>query len=598
MKSIRFQTKLIITYTFFIIILIICLGTGFYIYNIELIKQKEQDNLEQLVDKTLDQLDNAIKEMDDIAIQVIFENDIKQGLIDLNYTDNLQTIQTIQKQITNTLQKIASLKLTANQKVYRITVFNKIGYIFSTKSHNILADKMENNVLNQPWIEEVRGKQGKKYIHTPHNDYWIKDNEKRVFSLIRLIRDPKNEIGIVEIQQDYYVLEDICNIKNDNQLITLILDENNELIYKNKDISAKQINNYIQLIEQNKVYNEEQLISYKTSDYTNCTVIMLQDIKQLIEPIKASRNITMLIGIVIIIISILFIYIFSIKLTKPINRLTKKMNKMDLNNLTQPISAESDYYEIQMLTNAFQQMRERLDEAIKQVYYFKTLQLKTHFDMLQTQINPHFLYNTIGVIANMGYEAEQYDISDACRRLIQMLRYTSSINEEFSTINEEILNTQNYLGLMKIRYEHRLEYTIEIDEKLNKITIPKMIMQPLVENVFQHAFQNDMRKKMKVKIIGKTKGTTWEINILDNGTGFAKDILNHLSQKIDNYKEQIVNGKDIERLSIGGMGILNIFARLHLFFNGEMIFKINNLNEGAMITLGGYLANEIKEEII
>ena len=106
---------------------------------------------------------------------------------------------------------------------------------------------------------------------------------------------------------------------------------------------------------------------------------------------------------------------------------------------------------------------------------------------LQAQINPHFLYNTLNVIGIMGTESHNPDIYDACRRLSSLMRYAiADKNGRNSIIGWEIENITDYLELMKLRFEHRVEYQVFCEEMLKNTEIPRLIFQPFVENVFEH----------------------------------------------------------------------------------------------------------------
>jgi two-component system sensor histidine kinase YesM len=172
-----------------------------------------------------------------------------------------------------------------------------------------------------------------------------------------------------------------------------------------------------------------------------------------------------------------------------------------------------------------------------------------------------------------------------------MLRYSNDINAKESTIKDEVEHTLNYLKLMKIRYEYRLDYSINIDKRLYDVKIPKLIFQPLVENSIQHGYKHVEVSTMKIDITGKIIGDRFEIIISDNGSGFEKEVLDKLNTDLETYKDRILSHSDLDALTMGGMGVLSTFARLLIFYKDEFMYKIQNNNTGMSIIFSGHISD-------
>ncbi|HBE76727.1 MAG TPA: hypothetical protein DDW65_02935 [Firmicutes bacterium] len=315
-------------------------------------------------------------------------------------------------------------------------------------------------------------------------------------------------------------------------------------------------------------------------------------------PLLVIRNITIFIGVGIIFITLFFFFILAKKLTTPLRELKRTMEDITISNLPEPMPIKHENNEIEALNQAFRQMRDRLNQAIEREFKSQSLQMKAHFDALQAQINPHFLYNMLTILGNMGDEAGQNEISLICLNLSKILRYSTSTGKAWASLQEEINHTSNYLSLMKRRFEHRLDYQIDIDEAIMDFPIPKLTIQPLVENSITHGFENSP-DPMKIIIKGGFIENGWQISIMDNGSGFAGDILENLKEKIHYYSTNLISDqKDIE-LSIGGMGLISTFARLFLLYGNELRFELKNMeNGGACINIGGSLDKIGKEGIL
>lgn len=605
-RQMKFQTRLMLTYSLFISILLFILGVSFYLYNSHLFEQNTQNNLSQLAVKTSEQLDACIKEMDNLSVEVIADKDISNALVDLSISNSTYTEADFMR-LSDNLAKAVALKTISKSNIYRVSIFNKKGYFISSSPYDERSDSILDHIKNLTWVKSARISNGSKFLVLPHKDDWVSNNPPLVFSLVRLIKDPGYEIGIVEIQQKIEKLGEITSIKGSSSINVMILNEMGQVVYSNGDDSPETVNCYIDVISSgenqtlqttNPDSKVSELLSYKFSNYTNWTVIISQNKADLISPLVFMKNMTFIIGFSIIVITLFSFYLSAKKLTRPLRELRGTIEQMNIDTLPGQMPIRHENNEIQALNISFQKMRERLNIAIEQEIQARELQIKAHFDALQAQINPHFLYNSLGVIANMGDEAECSEISVTCRSLAKMLRYSISNQKAEATLNEEVENAANYLNLMKKRYEHRFSYDIELDEAIANIIIPKLTIQPLVENSLSHGFDN-YSGTMKTVIKCSMEQSNWQVQVTDNGSGFEQEMLENLQDKIDQYSKNFFSRGQSLELSIGGMGLISTFARLKMLFGDTLKFELkNNMDGGACITISGPLPNvEAKEEV-
>lgn len=602
-RKISFQKRLMLSYSFFTTLLLAALCIIFYLYNANLFEKNSESSLTQVVFKTSQQLDLTINEMDKLSISVMSDENFINSLIDLS---DSRSQESDDLRILNTALVVKVKAIYKDNTIYRASVFNTKGDFFSSGLYDELDKSIGSKIKSLPWLEEARKRNGTKFLLPPFTDIWSSKEVKNVFSLVRIIRDPSDEIGFMEIQQDAGKLKDICDIKGENSLKILVVDEQGNRVYSNSESNDPDISYYSSIVKANKslsVINAvspkgiSEIISFEHSDYTGWTVMAIQNKAELFSGLTMLRNIIMFLGIGIILITLLFFYIFSKQLTSPLKQLRKTMEDINIDNLPERIPVRHENDEIQALNTAFQRMRTRLNQAIEHELQSRSLQMKAQFDALQAQINPHFLYNMLGVIANMGEEAEQDRIATTCRSLAKMLRYSTSSKKAHASIGEEIEHLSNYMSLMKKRFEQRIEYTIKIDERMLDILLPKLTIQPLVENSISHGFEN-CPDTMKITVVGTLSEDTWQIVITDNGSGFNPNTLDDIKEKIRSYSEVFFSSEQNIELSIGGMGIISTFARLQLLYGKDIRFEITNLECGGASTVisGPILKNNSKEE--
>lgn len=599
-----FQKRLMLRYSFFTIFLLLALCISFYLYNTYLFEKNSEESLNQVVFKTSQQLDLAVNEMDKLSISVMSDEDFINALTDLS---NSRTQESNDMRILNNAL-MYKVKAIYKDNVYRVSVFNSSGDFFSSIPYDDLdnSNNIAGKIQNLEWIEEARKRNGNKLLLLPFADNWPVRTKKNVFSLVRLIRNPGNEVGFMEIQQDAEKLKDICDIKSDNNLKVLIIDDQGKLVFANKNTEEPEIVHYNNIVKANKNLSAiesqspggiAEFISFEHSDYTGWTVMVIQNKKQLFGALAMVRNITILLGSGIIFLTLLFFYFFSRQLTGPLKQLKRTMEDINMDNLPEKMPVHHENDEIQALNTAFQRMRTRLNQAIEHEFQSRALQSRAQFDALQAQINPHFLYNMLSVLANMGEEAKPDEISAACCSLANMLRYSTSSKKAHASLREEIEHLSNYLSLMKTRYEHELEYTIKVDERMQDIPFPRLTIQPIVENSISHGFEN-CSHTMKIDVVGTLTEDSWQIVIKDNGTGFDPDTLKSIKNKIKSFTQLVFSSEQNIELSIGGMGLISSYTRLLLLYGGDILFEITNPGGGgASVLLSGPITrNNPKEE--
>lgn len=294
-------------------------------------------------------------------------------------------------------------------------------------------------------------------------------------------------------------------------------------------------------------------------------------------------------ALIIMIPALLVITMASFGLTRSMTRLTKKVRQISpdvlhlsapecVKILTETVTSPADH-ETYMLENAYNDMMLRLRESTLHELTLRESTLQAQLNALQAQINPHFIYNTLNIISAKSMESGNFDVIEICDQFASMLRYSTDTRRRAATLADEIENVRNYLLLAKARYEENLEFVIDVPEELQAVNIPKLTLQPLVENALNHGYdgRNVLRR---LSITGQADEGEILLRIRDNGTGFSPEMLSALQKRI----AEIYDGKgSIEDLG-GHLGVLNTCLRIYYHSNGRMRMTIENDN-GAVVTL-------------
>ena len=237
-----------------------------------------------------------------------------------------------------------------------------------------------------------------------------------------------------------------------------------------------------------------------------------------------------------------------------------------------------------MLEEAYSAMMKKLHESINLLIDSRLNEQRASYLALQSQISPHFLYNTIANISACAYENGVYKIVDICDKLCGLMRYAMDYTDELSTINTELEYTRNYLELMKARYEDCFLYKLSYSDACSDVHIPRLITQTVIENCFKHAFRHTATPWI-IFVTAYTEDDWWLIDIHYNGHGLPQEQLHSILQESEQIYHDIAHG--LTHLNQGGLGLLNSITRLRLFCCNEIKFDIFTNDEGLNVTRFG-----------
>jgi two-component system sensor histidine kinase YesM len=394
----------------------------------------------------------------------------------------------------------------------------------------------------------------------------------------------------------------------DSSIGIYIINPDGQSIYPYRGASSPEGKNYYHLIKEDglsmlkthSITNSEsavkQAMTYTVSKFTGWTIIVVQSQSVILKSVNQFARLFALLSLLVIVITLVVSYLVSKNVTTPLKKLRNNIKSMELTDLStnsQVFQLNGRQYvdEIEKLHYAFMEMNRKLGISLNEILTSKNEELNAKMLALQSQMNPHFLYNNLATISVMAEEEMNKQIVSLCGDISFMLRYISTEDRDGVKLQAEIEYTQKYLESMKIRYESDLNYDFEIEEGMRDVIVPKLIVQPLVENSIKFSLEN--LPPWRILITGKITDGKWIITVSDKGTGFDQTEL----QRIERYKEEFKQLTSMPDLKIGGMGLQNIYLRLRLLYKDSTIFEAENLPEGgASVTIGGDIDVPGKEE--
>ncbi|MGM0524356.1 MAG: sensor histidine kinase [Bacillota bacterium] len=327
------------------------------------------------------------------------------------------------------------------------------------------------------------------------------------------------------------------------------------------------------------VFQDDYVVQTETSRETGFSVTMLTPVERLTEDTSFLLSIILMSGAVGVLVFFIFSFGLSTYITKPIMTLTQAMKKTHVGLLSQSPNSLSSI-EINQLNSTYNQLVEETNYLIKMVYEKELVKSQTELKALQAQIHPHFLFNTLNALYWSLDEKGEEELADMVMSMSNLFRYTiaKKDGDEWVSIKQEVNHLTDYMTVMKMRFGDRFSFKTDIDNTLLAIDIPKLLIQPFIENAVMHGL-NEKATDGEVTLSITKRGTDLVIAVKDNGLGMSDARLQEVQASMDTGFTLKTEG--------AGMALSNIKHRLELYYNkqaAESLTIHSTEGEGTIIT--------------
>ncbi|MBO1005935.1 sensor histidine kinase [Pseudogracilibacillus auburnensis] len=306
--------------------------------------------------------------------------------------------------------------------------------------------------------------------------------------------------------------------------------------------------------------------------------------RSIIERSEALRVLGIFLLLLITLLLLLLTHWFSKRITRPINKLTQAAHELSLGRFDLKIEVDSDD-EISFLAKMFDKMRININNYLSEIkqkaqlenelQQSKLLLQESQLRSLQSQINPHFLYNTLDILSKKAYIEGSEETSDLLVSVAGLLRYNLNNLEDYAPLFEEVQVLKQYVDIQNARFADRLHFQVEIDDSCLAVHIPRLTLQPIVENAVIHAIEPE-EDGGTIHFRVKDGDDHVRIEIEDDGPGMSEEKVKQILQ---------VNSKEAKG-HLTGIGISNVVKRLILFYNSNDVFDIvSKLGFGTKVIL-------------
>lgn len=367
---------------------------------------------------------------------------------------------------------------------------------------------------------------------------------------------------IARIQRSYFQLDDPLT-GTDNGESILLASETGEVLGSSpsRDVDLTPL---LDSKEQTVDFMGKEYVTVKQySEKTNWTLLVLTPVSYVTEGLSVLQTVLLVSGGIGTLLFLIISFVLSTMITRPIINLIRAMRKSRLGVLT-PNHVTPSTMELRELNHTYNAMVVNMNDLIRVVYEKEVLQSRTELKALQAQINPHFLFNTLEAFNWSLEEKGEEELAGLMVAMSRLFRYiiVNPNKEEWVTIGDEIEHVKRYLQIMEMRLGSRLSWNIEMSAQEALVPVPKLLIQPLVENAILHGVESSIGAgTITIRITPSARKGWTTISVRDNGPGMNEDVVRALYDSLEGGPSISAKGT--------GVGLLNVQKRLKLYYEGE-----------------------------
>ncbi|QYR20589.1 sensor histidine kinase [Paenibacillus sp. sptzw28] len=452
-------------------------------------------------------------------------------------------------------------------------------YLSKTKTFSYYRDgslKLDYDPTGEAWFKATEASQGKTVITPPHLPFQL-DRSGPVISFSRQLTNYAGEKeGVILMDFAADTLNTIINRANlDPSSLVLFTDRDGTIIYRSFAGEERAIDeryrSKITLQDTGQftadLFGSRYLVTFHTSQLTGWKLLTLTPYKLIAMEGNRLLVINALIAFGGLLLAILLAYYFSKVVTTPIRKLNKGMTTVKRGDFDIQLEVPAND-EVGQLVQNFNSMTATIKKLIVEKYEETLERKEAEYKYLQSQINPHFINNTLQTISSIAAVYGIKEITQMSKQLGDMLRYGINMSQKMVPFFKEVQNVINYLEIQKVRFKDFLEYSIDVEEEVNMVGVTKLILQPIVENAIIHGIQGKGKEGM-IWIRAFVRDDRIVVEVEDNGLGIAPDQLRILKEELDMQNGH--TGGDKERI-----GLKNIHQRMKYVYGPDYGLQVES----------------------
>lgn len=530
-KNLR-RSFLVFTFTAVLSVTLVLTMTGSRIY-IDSIEEhayastaEMQNQVQKSVDLKLEGIEKTLKLLGESrAVQgyLVVDEDREQG----------KRVE-LETEVRNLLLEYSAV----HRDYLNIVLASSLGHYLSNDSYRI----QKQDLSEEKWYQDAVRAEGRPVVISTsigrNLQDWRNYSSDSYVSVAQAIYGTKSRelIGVALIDLDKRSIQSLVgDITLGQTGFVFIMDSKGNILYTPENKVVYRINPAWFLEAQSgsfkcRIQEDQYRIIYNQSEYTRLTTVGLYDMGKTIEGVSRVQRVSVLLAVLCCGVALVWSALFSKTITTPISNLSRLMKRAQTGDLT--VRFDNHYQgEIGQLGDAFNAMVDKINELLRLVYAEQKQKREAEMKILREQIKPHFLYNTLDSIQWMAKRYQAKDIVETVRALSNFFRICLSSGKEYITLREEMSLVRSYLDVQKFRYEDLFEYEPFCPEELLDCEVPRLIIQPLVENALYHGIKESDQERGNIRIrIEKEEPDILLILVMDDGAGMSLEECGRLNK--------------------------------------------------------------------
>lgn len=466
------------------------------------------------------------------------------------------------------------------------------GISFSVYNAMLSSGKRDSELLKQASIQKLMDSEMNYVIEPPHpivnynNTSILPESDQSVVLTIhhKIMDTLTNEfLGIITIDMDLDQIASLANHVLAKNETVLLSDAEGHVIYtSDKTWTDKTIPAELADIiysssagatvsDGDIVFSNSLQVPIKDWHFTKITSSQL-----LFESVRSTAYTNIIVGVIVGGLGMIMVAVISYYVTRPIKLLSQKVQSIEAGNMNAPFNDKRED-EIGILERNIKDMMNRINRHIDREYKLEIENRKNQHRALKSQVNPHFLFNTLQSIATVALLSDSPKVYQLINSLSKMMRYSIRVDQK-ATIRSEVEYVKAYLHLQEERFQNDFSYSLEIPEEIFNVPVPSMILQPLVENFFKHCYDKGYEQAC-LHICGEIQGENIHLVVENTGSSMT-------AEELELLQNNIYTAANEENYSLKHIGLKNIHDRLVLHFDQSAGITVDNLQgEGFSVRL-------------
>lgn len=566
------QSTIMIAFSMISILIILVLGIVMYTRFSSLSWNETIQSTQKLMEQTGNNLEDYLVSMRQIS-DAVYYNVIKEN----DFSNQSETIQ-----------KGMNLLYEANKNNLRsIAIYNHGGSLL--KAEPVASQKEDPVVTKQGWYIQAINKMENMHFSTPHIQNLFDDGTFRYYWVISLSRAVEltdhgvTQLGVLLVDMDYFSISrmmDQINTLNNGQYYYLC-DSNGQIIYHTRQIQISDgiynENSVLAAKYRDGVYDEtfegeRRKVIVRNISYTGWKLVGVIPYATFNHGMTNIRYFIAMLMLLTVMMLVMINRIVSVRISSPILRLNTSV--MDYEAGEKPEIYIGGSSEIRHLGSSIQSSYEQIDNLMKKIVLEQNERRKSELAALQSQINPHFLYNALDSITWMIEGERNGEAVFMISQLAKLFRISLSQGRTVISVKDELQHAQSYMNIQKVRYKNSFSIVFDIDPSIYSYCTVKLILQPILENAISYGVSG-MDDCGKIKVTGREKDGNILLSVSDNGIGMSREEVN-----------LILTDSNLIHKHGSGVGLVNVNNRIQILFGKEYgLFVESEPDEGTTVSI-------------